>query len=86
MSKKNSLNALGEKERNFVLSLGRKNVVVYLIKSGTGVGLGVVHCSLYPNLGGLFPNLEEAIKRAHRIKSFHERQLEILFVEQGEEK
>ena len=84
MTRKNALNALGEKERSYVLSLGRKKVIVYHIKSGKGVGLGIVQCSLYPNLGGVFPDLEKAIDRANRIRSFHERQLDIVFVEQGE--
>ena len=85
MARKNALNALGEKERNLVLSLGRKKVVVYDIVSGIGRGMGVVQCSMYPNLAGIFPSLEKAIERAHRIKSFHERQLDIMFVEQEKE-
>lgn len=85
MTRKNALNALGEKERSYVLSLGRKKVIVYHIISGKGVGLGIVQCSLYPNLSGVFPDLEKAIDRANRIKSFHERQLDIVFVEQEKE-
>lgn len=77
MAKKNALNALGEKERRLVLPLGRKSVIVYEIVTGKGIGQGIVQCSLYPNLGGVFYHLEDAIARAHRIKSFHERQLSI---------
>lgn len=85
MAKKNALNALGEKERKLVLLLGRKKVMVYTIVSGKGLGMGVVQCSLYPDLGGVFYDTEKAIERAHRIKSFHERQLDIVFEEQGKE-
>ena len=85
MAKENALNALGEKERTLVLPLGRKRVIVYEIASGKGTGLAVVQCSLYPKLGGLFTDVETAIRRAHNIKSFHERQLEIVFTEQGKE-
>lgn len=85
MKKKNTLNALGEKERRLVLPIGRKKVVVYELVSGKGAGFGCVQCSLYPNLGGLFPDMEHAIDRAHKIKNFHERQLDIKFVETGEE-
>lgn len=77
----NALNALGEKERKLVIPLGRKRVIVYVITSGQGMGMGLVQCSLYPNLGGIFPNIEAAIDRAHKIKSFHERQLDIRFAE-----
>lgn len=82
MAKINALNALGEKERKLVLPLGRKRIMVYEFVTGKAIGLGMVQCSLYPNLGGVFPNLEKAIERAHRIKNFHERQLDIMFVEQ----
>lgn len=85
MKRVNALNALGEKERILVLPIGRKRVSVYKIVSGEGIGMGIVQCSLYPNFGGVFPNIEVAILRAHRIKTFHERQLEIMFAEQGKE-
>ena len=85
MAKKNALNALGEKERRLVLPLGRKKVLVYAIVSGVGNGMGIVQCSMYPNLGGVFPCIEKAIERAHRIVSFHERQLSIKLVEDGKE-
>lgn len=81
----NALNALGEKERKLVIPLDRKKVIVYVITSGQGMGMGLVQCSLYPNLGGLFPNLGLALQRAWRIESFHKRQLDIIFVEQGKE-
>ena len=80
MIRKNLLNALGEKERKLVLPIGRKRVLVYEIVSGKGLGLGIVECSMYPKLGGVFPNLEKAIERANRIKSFHERQLNFPWV------
>lgn len=85
MARKNALSALGEKERKQVLTLGRKRVVVYEIVAGKGMGLGIVQCSLYPNLGGVFPNLTTAMDRAQKIKSFHERQLDITFTAQREE-
>lgn len=85
MKRKNELNALGEKERKLVLPIGRKRIMVYVVTTGKGAGLGIVQCSMYPNLGGVFPNLEKAVERAHRIKSFHERQMDIVFQEQGEE-
>lgn len=85
MKRVNALNALGEKERKLVFPLGRKRIVIYEVVAGKGKGLGVVQCSLYPNLAGVFPNLDAAIDRAHKIKSFHERQLDIVFVEQGKE-
>lgn len=81
MKKKNALNALGEKERKLVLPIGKKKVIVYMVVSGKGTGLGVVQCSLYPDLAGVFTNIDTAIDRAHRIKNFHERQLEIVFTE-----
>lgn len=85
MKKKNSLNALGEKERRLVLTIGRKRVVVYEVVKGLGKGMGIVQCSLYPDLGGIFPNSERALDRANKIRKFHERQLEIMFVEEGKE-
>lgn len=85
MRKKNALSALGEKERNLVLTLGRKRVIVYKVVSGKGSGLCVVQCSLYPDLGGVFPTYEAAVTRAHRIKDFHERQLDIIFTDSIEE-
>lgn len=81
----NALNALGEKERKLILPIGRKKVVVYEVVVGKGRGLGIVQCSMYPNLAGVFTNLETAIVRAHHIKAFHERQLEFEFMEQGKE-
>ena len=85
MKRKNTLNALGKKERKLVLPLGRKKVIVYAVVAGKGIGLGIVQCSMYPNFAGVFPNLETATARAYKIKSFHERQLEIEFMRQGEE-
>lgn len=85
MAKKNSLNALGEKERKLVLPIGRKGVIVYQVVAGKGLGLGIVQCSMYPNLAGVFPNIDSAIDRAHKIENFHKRQLDIMFIEQGEE-
>lgn len=76
----NALNALGEKERKLVLPIGRKRIFVYAVVSGRGTGLGIVQCSMYPKLGGVFPNIETAIDRAHKIKSFHERQLDLPWV------
>lgn len=81
MIRKNALNALGEKERKLVLPLGKKRVLVYEVVSGRGLGLGIVQCSMYPELGGVFPNIETAIDRAHKIKSFHERQLNFPWVQ-----
>lgn len=85
MARKNALNALGEKERKLILPLGRKRIIVYVVVSGLGEGIGIVQCSLYPNLGGIFTNLEKAIERANKIKSFHERQLDIKFEQQEKE-
>ena len=85
MKKKNALNALGEKKRNLVLPLGKKRVLVYEVVSGVGIGLGIVQCTLYPDLAGMFPSLDKAIERAHRIVDFHNRQLDITFGEQREE-
>lgn len=85
MSRKNALSALGEKERKLVLTLGRKRIIVYEVVSGKGSGLCVVQCSLYPDLGGVFPTYEDAVMRAHRIKDFHERQLDIIFANTEEE-
>lgn len=85
MARKNALNALGEKERKLVLPLGRKKVSVYEVITGKGRGLGIVQCSMYPNFAGVFTNLEAATLRAYKIKSFHERQLEFTFMEQGKE-
>ena len=79
MARKNALNALGEKERKLVLMLGKKRVNVYEVVSGSGKGLGIVQCSMYRDLAGVFPNLEKAIERANRIESFHKRQLDIVF-------
>lgn len=85
MKKKNALSALGQRERNLVLPLGKKRVLVYEIVSGAGIGLGIVQCSLYPDLAGVFPCLDKAIERAHRIVEFHNRQLSITFGEQIKE-
>ena len=82
MKRINKLNALGVKERRLVLPIGRKRIIVYEIVTGKGIGRGVVQCSLYPNLGGVFCNLEDAMTRANNIKRFHESQLDIVFVEQ----
>lgn len=79
MKTKNELNALGVKERRLVLPIGRKRVLVYEVVEGLGKGMSVVQCSLYPNLGGVFPNIDKATERAYKIKSFHERQLNIEF-------
>ena len=79
MKKKNTLNALGIRESRLVLTIGRKRVVVYEIIAGKGEGMSIVQCSLYPNLGGIFPNIDRAIDRAYKIKSFHERQMSIEF-------
>ena len=81
MKRKNALSALGEKKRNLVLSLGRKKIMVYEVVSGKGAGLGIVQCSMYPDLTGVFADLETAVARAYKIKRFHERQLEIMFAE-----
>lgn len=82
MKRINALNTLGEKERRLVLPIGRKRVIVYEIVTGKRIGGGVVQCSLYPNLGGVFCHLEDAMTRAYNIKRFHERQLDIVFEEQ----
>lgn len=79
MKKQNALNALGEKERRLVLTIGKKRVIVYEIVAGLGKGMSIVQCSLYPNLGGIFPNTDKAKERAYKIKSFHERQMSIKF-------
>ena len=79
MKRKNALNALGEKERKLVLPLGRKSINVYVVVSGKGKGLGIVQCSMYQSLAGVFPSLETAIDRARKIERFHKRQLNIVF-------
>lgn len=81
MARKKALNALGVKERKLVLPIDRKNIIVYEVITGKWEGFGVIQCSMYPNFAGLFPNLETAIDRAHKIKRFHERQLNIQFTE-----
>lgn len=81
MARKNALNALGIKERRLALPIGTKRVMVYEVISGKGKGLGIVQCSMYPDLGGRFPNLETAMDRANKIKRFHERQLNLMFNE-----
>lgn len=85
MARKRKLNALGEKERRLVLPIGKKEISVFEYVSGIGKGLCEVRCSIYPNLAGLFINLEKATERAYKIKEFHERQLDIVFVEKEKE-
>lgn len=77
MARKNAINALGKKERRLVLPLGRKGISVYEVTDGKGAGRGIVQCSMYPNFSGVFPDMEKAIERAHRIEIFHKRQLEL---------
>lgn len=82
MKRFKALNTLEVRERRMVLPIGGKRVIVYEIVSGKRKGMGVVQCSLYPNLGGVFYDLEDAKTRAYNIKRFHEKQLDIVFVEQ----
>ena len=81
MARKNALSALGVKERKLVLPLGKKRIVVYEVISDKGLGFGIVQCSMYPELGGVFSHLEDAIERAYRIERFHKRQLTFGFID-----
>ena len=79
MRKVNSLNALGKKERRQFAKLGGKSLSVYEFVEGRAKGMGYVQCSLYPDFGGLFPTVENAMARARNIVRFHQRQQEFDF-------
>ena len=77
------MKVLRQKTRECVISypVGNKKVSVWLYLAGEYRGLYWVSCSLYPKLGGLFLKQAEAMQRAERIQSYHNRQLELIYPE-----
>ena len=79
MNERVRVKAIRERERVCRYPVGRRSVVVWHYINGPLDGLYLVNCSLYPDLGGMFFELEKATLRAQRIVSYHCRQLKLQF-------
>lgn len=77
MNKTKKASAPQQKERIASFPVGRERVIVWHYLAGKLIGLYQTTCSMYPDLGGMYTTEEAAMQRAHRIVSFHNRQLEI---------
>lgn len=77
MKKEAKVKAPQTRERECRYPVGRKYVEVWHYIRGQYMGMYQVCCSLYPELGGMFSERERALKRAERIVSYHNRQLEL---------